>query len=516
MSNRAIENKRILKNTIFLNIRLVLAMFIGLYTSRVVLSYLGVNDFGLYSLIGGFVSLLSIITSVFSGTISRFITYEIGIGNSIKLKRTVSTVINLLLIISVGVFIIGIIGGSFFIENYLNISPDRINAAYFVYYCSLFVFCTNLLSVPYQAIITAHEHMSFYGIMGIFDSIIKLIIVLLLPYFPFDRLYTYALLLALSSIICRIIYGIYCNHYFEESKYSFIFDREIAKGMSSFSLWMGLGCTAGILKDQGLGIIINIFYGLALNASRGISLQVMGIFNNFAANIGVAISPQITKSYSQQEYERSISLTFTSVKTQGLLILTMMIPFISESDYILYLWLGTVPEYTSEFVCWGIIVVFAHTLTNGIAPIFLAIGNIRNVQIAGSIINFMYIPICYIICSLGLNIIICLEIAVIVEILLFLVTLISIKRTMTFSYILFIKKVILPIALVAVTTTIFVSFIPSCIIKQESFLRVILSSFISILSVSCIFYFWGSEQSERDYIKKFIQNKFSFIKKEKP
>ena len=514
MINKSIENKRIIKNTIYLNIRLFLAMFIGLYTSREILTVLGINDFGIYSLVGGFVSMLSILTAVFSGTASRFITYEIGIGDFSRLSKTVSTIINLLIFISIGVFILGSFIGSFFIENYLNIPSDRINATYFVYYCSLFVFSINLLSVPYQAIITAHEHMSFYGIMGIFDSIIKLIIVLVLPYLPFDKLYSYSLLLALSSVICRIIYGIYCNYYFKESKYRFILDRKVAKSMSSFSLWMGIGSASGILKDQGLGILINIFYGLALNAARGISLQVMNIFNNFAINIGLAISPQITKSYSQENYNRSIMLTFTSAKAQGLILIALMVPFILESHYILTLWLKDVPAYTTEFVCWGIIIVFAHSLTNSLSPIYLAIGNIRNIQIIGSFINFLYIIICYLCCKMGFNVIICLQLSVILEIILFLINYIHIKKEINFPGIIFIKKAIAPVILIGIITTITVYFI-QFIIQEDSFIRVLLSSIVSLCTVLSSFYLFASNKNEKQYIQNFIKRKINFNNNQK-
>lgn len=506
-----IENKRIIKNTVYLNIRLFFALFIGLYTSREILSVLGINDFGIYSLVGGFVSMLSILTNVFSGTASRFITYEIGIGNPEKLTQTVSTIINILILIAIGVFIIGLLMGNFVIENYLNIPKDRINATYFVYYCSLLVFSINLLSVPYQAILIAHEHMSFYGIIGIVDSLFKLIIVLLLPVFSFDKLYTYSILLTLSSIILRITYGIYCNHHFKESKYHLILNKDVVKKMSSFSLWMGIGSATGILKDQGLGILINIFFGLVLNAARGISLQVMNIFNSFALNISLGISPQITKSYSQGDYHRSISLTFISAKAQGLILIAITIPFILESHYLLDLWLETVPTYTKEFICWGLIVVFVHSITNSLSPIYLAIGDIKNVQIASTCINLLYLAICYLCCKIGMNVIICLQLCVLVEILYFVILSIHLHKKINFPRIKFIKKVIIPIAIIGIISTITVYGV-QYYIKQESLLRVLLSSTISIISVGYSFYIFA-ENSERQYMKNFLNKKLCFTKK---
>ena len=475
-------------------------MAIGLYTSRVVLEILGVDDFGLYSLVGGFVSMLSILTGTFSGTAARFITYEIGIGNPEILKRTISTIINLLIIIAIGVFIIGLVGGTYLISTYLNIPPERMNAAYFVFYCSLFVFSMTLLAVPYQAIIIAHEHMNFYAIMSIFESVAKLIVVLFLPYVSFDRLYFYAFLLALISVISRVVYGIYCNRHFKESKYHFILDKHISKQMTSFSVWMGIGTASGILKDQGLNIIINIFYSLTVNAARGICMQVMSVFSSFASNIGLAISPQITKSYSQGDIKRSISLTFASAKAQGYLVLVMMIPFLLESHYILTIWLKSFPVYTQEFVCWGILISFIHAITGAFGPIYLAMGRIRNLQLAGSLLNFMYLPVCYLCCERGINVIICMQLGFGLEILLFFMSYFYLKKVMSFPFWHFLGRVVMPMLLVGIITLCAV-YCVRIVLKDESFTRLILSTVTSFVIFSISAYFIGIDDSERKIVR---------------
>lgn len=509
MDNKA-DNKRIMKNSIYLYIRLFLAMGIGLYTSRVVLDVLGVDDFGLYSLVGGFVSMLTVLTGTFSGTAARFITYEIGVGNPEILRRTTSTIINLLIIVSIGVFIFGTIFGVVFIDKYLNIPSDRINAAYFVYLCSLFVFSMNLLAVPYQAIITAHEHMNFYAMMSVFESIAKLIVVLSLSCVSFDKLYFYALLFALISVLSRIMYGVYCNHYFVESRYHFLLDKSISKRMTSFSIWMGIGTASGIFKDQGLSVIINIFFNLAVNAARGISLQVMSVFNAFALNIGLAMSPQITKSYSQGNIERSINLTFLSAKSQGYLILVMMIPFLLESHYILTIWLKSFPEYTQEFVCWGVLISFVHVITSAFGPIYLAMGRIRNLQLAGSITNFLFLPICFLCCKEGLSIMVCVQFAFWLEIILLFMNCFFLKKEMNFPIGHFSRKVVLPMILVGVITLCVVSCV-KIIIVDESLIRLLLSSITSLIVFSISVYFIGITDSEKKVLIDLFSRKLNRI-----
>lgn len=500
------NSKRILKNTVYLYFRLFFSMAVSLYTSRVVLEVLGVDDFGLYSLVGGFVLMLTILTGTFSGTAARFIAYEIGVGNPEILKRTTSTIINILILISILVFVVGVVLGPYLISEYLNIPTERMGAAYFVFYCSLFVFSMNLWAVPYQALITAHERMDFYALMSIFESVAKLTVVLLLSYVTFDKLYFYAFMLALISVVSRIMYGIYCNKHYKESRYHFILDKRIFIKMSSFSLWMGMGAASGILKDQGLSIIINLFYGLALNAARGISMQVTSVFTNFASNIGLAISPQITKSYSQGNVERSIKLTFVSAKTQGYLILFIMIPFLLESHYLLTLWLKSFPEYTQEFVFWAVLICFISTIAGAFAPIYLAMGRIRNLQIIGSLISFLYLPVCYWCCSLGMDVIICMQLSFLLHIILFFLSYLYLKVTMSFPFGLFMNQVVIPMVMLGMFTYCIVYCI-RYVIPDESFIRLMTTCLMSSVLL-CLSVFWlGINSDEKSLISDIICKK---------
>lgn len=464
-------NKTIVRNSTYLYIRLLLSLVVNLYISRVVLEELGVIDYGLYTLVGGFVLMFNILTGAFSGTASRFITYAIGIGDETNLVRTISTIINLMIIIAVAVFVIGVFVGPFIIGKYLNIPDGSFEVAKFVFYCSLFAFSINLYSVPYQSIVLANEKMDFYAIMSIIESVSRLGLVISMKFINVPKLYYYALGLAVISVIVRIIYGLYCSRKFPESKLRMILDKKITKEMSSFSFWIGAGTAVGILKDQGTNIIINIFYGVVLNAAMGICNQVMNLFNSLAMNIGLAVSPQITKSYSVGNIQRSIRLTFSSAKAQGYMILFAVIPFLVELKYILTLWLKNYPPYTLEFVFWGAIVCLVHTVGSAYASLFLAIGKIRNLNIICIIINSLYVALCYILCSKGANVIICMELLLISESISMVICYMTLKRQVGFPVWSFLMKVVVPMAIIGIASYLITSEV-KCLF-EESFYRLI-------------------------------------------
>lgn len=244
----------------------------------------------------------------------------------------------------------------------------------------------------------------------------------------------------------------------------------------------------------------NIFYSLTVNAARGICMQVMSVFSSFASNIGLAISPQITKSYSQGDIKRSISLTFASAKAQGYLVLVMMIPFLLESHYILTIWLKSFPVYTQEFVCWGILISFIHAITGAFGPIYLAMGRIRNLQLAGSLLNFMYLPVCYLCCERGINVIICMQLGFGLEILLFFMSYFYLKKVMSFPFWHFLGRVVMPMLLVGIITLCAV-YCVRIILKDESFTRLILSTVTSFVIFSISAYFIGIDDSERKIVR---------------
>ena len=481
MSNSG-SNILIAKNTIVLNIRLVVVLAINLVISRLVLQSLGVMDYGLYTLVGGFVSLLSIVTSTITGTAQRFITYELGKGDERFLSRTFSNILNAIAVIALVVIILGVILGLIFIRDYLNIPPEKGNTALFVYFFSLITFVVNLLMVPYAALVNAHEHMQWYAIVSVIDAILKLVIVASLVLLPSGRVEFYALLLAFACIINLILYLFYCRRYFPESKYEKGFDISIIKQIISFSVWMGLGSTAGILKDQGGNILVNLFFGLALNASMGIANQIRNLLSQFANNIGMAIAPQITKSYAEGDVNRAVRLTFFRTKCQGIFILLIAIPVMIYTDEILGMWLGKVPEYSSIFVLQMCMVCIFNSLSQGYGPLFLAIGEIRNYQIFGSVLLLSYIPLTYFILKLTQDPRLCLLFNIFFELFFTFSNFYILKMKIDFPYLKFMREVIFRI-FVSFMLTIVISFAFKEALGAEAFVSIL----IGILGVTLLF-----------------------------
>lgn len=422
------------------------------------------------------------------------------------MKITCSTIINIIIIASICVFIIGASIGTIIIKNhYLNIPEDRISAGVFVYICALIVFVLNFLSVPYQAIVMAREKMNFYAIMGIVDSMLKLMIVIWLQYINNERLYYYAALLALSSLITRLIYGVYCSRNFPESKWSRTINKQVAKKMGSFSLWMGLGSAAGTFKDQGITIILNLFFGLIINAVMGIVMQVNSLINSFTSNIGLAIAPQITKSYSSGDVERSKLLTMVSAKAHGFMILIMMIPLMLETEYILDLWLKSYPPLTPLFVRWSLCVCFVTGISNSYVPLFLAVGRVKGVEIFNTVMCVLYICLLYVFFKLGLPAITAIQLLILIMLLCMLVGFYSLKISVAFPFSTFVMKVIIQYVIIGFLSCYVVGRIQNFFeISLMRLMICIVSSFIIICLLSMILVL---DRNERNIIKAMIISK---------
>ena len=271
-------------------------MLVGLYTSRVVLSALGETDYGVYSVVGGVVAMFSMISGALNSAVSRFITFELGKGDPVRLNKVYCTSVNIQLMLALIVVLLAEPIGLWFIENKMTIDPARIPAATWVLHFSLLSFVVNLMSVPQMASITAHEKMSAYAYIGILDGLLRLGVAFMIIRAPFDRLVYYAMLMAGVVLIVRITYGIYCRIHFAECRYRFVFDRPLVKEMFSFAGWNFIGVTSGVLRDHGGNILVNLFSGPVVNAARGVAVQLNGAVQSFVTNFMTAVNPQITKS----------------------------------------------------------------------------------------------------------------------------------------------------------------------------------------------------------------------------
>lgn len=401
MVNQSQSNKRIAKNTLLLYFRMLLLMGVNLYTSRIILQILGVEDFGIYNVIGGVVAMFSVISGSLAAAISRFLTFELGCGNIENLKRVFSSSVTIQLLLSIVILVLAESIGVFFMNTQMTIPPNRIVAANWVMQFSLLTFVINLISVPYNAAIIAHEKMAAFAYVSIFEGLGKLGIAFLIMISPIDKLIFYAVLMCILAVIIRVLYGVYCKKNFEECTCHLIFDKKQLKTMFGFAQWSFIGNSAGIMRNQGVNILLNLYYGPIVNAANGIANQVSTAVYGFANNFIIAVNPQIIKSYSQNEIEKSSALVKNSSRLSFLLLLLIIIPVIIETDFIMSLWLGNVPQYASNLVRLSLVMILFESLSLPLITIQNATGIIRDYQLVVGVLHLLNFPFSWIILSLG-------------------------------------------------------------------------------------------------------------------
>lgn len=403
MSNQTSDNnKRIARNTLLLYIRMLFNLLITLYTSRVILQALGVEDMGIYNVVGGIVTISQVFTSSISNAISRFLTFELGTGNTENLKRTFSISVTVLIILSIIIFVVAEFGGLYFIDNILNISDKRLSSARYVLFFSTATFCTNIISVPYNASIISHEKMDVFAYVGIFEVVMKLVVAFLIMMFAnIDRLTLYAILLFGVSLLIRIFYGIYCGRIFEECNYSFILDRKIFKELLGFASWNFLENLANVFKSQGVTMLVNIFFGAAINAAQAIANQVSNAIQQFSNNFITAVSPQIIKLYAEEKYSEMLKLTNRASRFSFYITMLLAFPIVCNISLILKLWLRNVPDYTDSFILLIILWILFEVISQPVLKVIIATGKIKLYQIGISCIMFSNFPLSYIALKMG-------------------------------------------------------------------------------------------------------------------
>lgn len=502
------NTKRIAKNTILLYFRTMFTMFVTLFTSRVILNTLGVNDYGIYNVVGGFVTMFAVFSSSLSNAISRFITYELGHGDKRKLNVIFCTGVNVQVVMSLIIFILCEIIGVWFLNCQMSVPVDRIYAANWVLQLCMLTFCINLISVPYSAVITAHEKMDVFAYISILEVLLTLGAVYLLSISPIDKLISYALLLLLVKLFIRFIYGIYCERHFEECKYKFVFDKVLLKEMSTFAGWNFFGNSAYLFNNQGVNMLINIFFGVAVNAARGVAGQVDAAVKMFVGNFMTAVNPQITKSYAAGDMTYMHLLIYRSAKLSGYLLLFLAIPVFLEADEILYMWLKTVPDYTSVFVRILIISSFFDTVFS--SPMVTAVnatGRIKKYQIWVTSIGCLVFPISWIVFKFGAEAWSTYVVYGIIYLILVFVRIFLLRGLINLDPWDFIKKVMLPYFPVVCLSFIAPMFV--VYFMKEGIIRLLITCVVSLISTSAIVYTIGLNTSERIFIYDKLLKRFT-------
>lgn len=401
MSDTSANNKRIAKNTLLLYVRMLFLMAISLFTSRVILSTLGVEDYGIYNVVGGVVAMFGFINSSMSSATQRYITFALGKGDNERQQTVFCTSLQIHALIAFIIVLLGETIGLWFLYNKMQIPVERMDAAFWVLQCSLASTVIMIVSVPYNACIIAHERMSAFAYISVLEIVLKLAIVYLLLVFPLDKLIVYAILILIVQLSIRFCYSIYCHRNFLETKYKHVWDKNLFMEMTSFAGWSFWGNLAGILYTQGLNMILNVFFGPVVNAARAVAVQVQHAIQQFVGNFQMALNPQITKNYASGNLVQMHSLIFRSARFSFLLLFFISLPVLLETDFLLTLWLKTVPENAVIFSQIMICISLIYTIANPCVIANQATGKVKVYQMVVGGILLTILPISYIVLKLG-------------------------------------------------------------------------------------------------------------------
>lgn len=503
MDSNSSSNKRIAKNTIFLYIRSIFLLVITLYTSRVTLQVLGVEDYGIYHVVGGVVAMFSMLSSTLAAASQRFITYALGEKDEVQLKKVFSTCITLHIILGIIVIMLLEVLGVWFLNTKMNIPTVRLNTASYVMHFSIATFFVGVISVPYNAIIIAHEKMNAFAYISILEGLLKLGIVFLLTIISWDKLYLYAALHFVISIILRSIYSIYSTKHFKETQgISFRVDKPLFKEMFAFAGWNLLGEGSLVLRNQGMDILINLFFGVVLNAAKGISNQVQAAVNQLVDNFTVAIKPQLTKSIAQENFERANILINNGAKIAFTLTLIVAMPIILCANEILSIWLVDVPDYAQSMV----VVSMIYLIVNGFSKLpihaVLSYGNIKQFQLIQGGLKLLAMPVAFLLLRFGLGPLTTLWVNVLISAICLIPIVLFLRKQIGFNIKWFLKEVIIPCMS---------SFIFAYLLAYE--FGILISSHILFLAPTSIIlsvmfmWFIGINKKERSFILVQIRQK---------
>lgn len=500
------SNKLLAKNTLFLYFRMFLTLIVGLYTSRVVLNVLGVVDYGIYNVVGGIVTIFASLNGAMVSTSSRYITFYLGKGDKKKLQDIFSTVVFVHIGLAVIVVILCETIGLWFFYNKMQIPINRIDVAFWILQFSFISSFLNMINTPYTGLIVAHERMNIYAYLSIIDVLAKLAIVFFIQITTWDHLLTYGLLSLIINIFSFLIYRFYCVRSFTESHIKFIFDKPLFKELSNYFGWSIAGNVALAFNGQGINIVLNMFFGPAVNAARGIAYQVQNVINQFVGNFQVALNPQIVKTYANKDLNRMYNLMFASSKYGFLLLFFLSLPVMICSKEILTVWLGVVPEHTVNFIRIILITCMINAMSNSSIVAAGATGRIRNYTMIVATLELLPLPISYLL----------LKVVKIPE-LVFLVLLIfetislgarlcMMKKMINLPITDYIKKVFLPIIKV-VSISIWCPII-IFLNSKITITSTILVCITSLISVGIVIYFVGLNDKEKSLLQTIIKDKF--------
>lgn len=509
MGEKIHDNKRIAKNTIVLYGRMLVLMFIGLFTSRIVLNALGVEDYGINNVVGGFLGLFAIVTQSMSSTISRYVTFELGRNNANDANKVFCTSVNIQVLYALIIVLLAETLGLWFLNTKLVIPETRLFAANVVYQLAVVSMVINLISVPYDACIVAHERMSAFAYITLYDAVAKLVIAYLLYLHIMDNLIFMALLNTGVAWSQRVIYLKYCKKNFLECKYHLIFDKGLLKRMFGFAGWNLIGSSSAVLRDQGGTVLLNMFFGPTVNAAQGIAAQIKGKVMAFAGSFMTAMNPQITKSYASGDMDYLYKLIYKGSRFSFCLMLFFALPVWLNTHFVLKVWLGLVPDHTIWFARFMMCFVMFEALSNTIVIAVKATEKIKKYQIVVGGLQMLNLPLTYLVFKLGCPPESQLIMAVFIGHITLAARLMITKKLLGLSPGLFFRKVyinVLSVTVVAMT-------IPFLVINSmdEGWICLIVSTLLSLICVPLSAYFVGCDMNEKSMIRGKLVSLYSKI-----
>lgn len=504
------DSKRIAKNTLVLYIRMFFVMAINIYTSRLVLATLGVEDYGIINAVGGIVGMFALVSGSMSNSVMRFITFELGRSEKENLIKVFSTSINVMLVLALIVLLLGETVGVWFLNVKMNIPADRMTAANWVLQFSLFSFAVNILSIPFNATIIAYERMFIFAFISILEVVLKLIIVYVLLVTKFDRLIFYAFLLLIVAIIIRLIYWGYCRKHFDECRYRLIYDKPLLSQMLGFTGWNFFAQGMTVVNQQGTNIVMNLYFGVLINAARGISAQVQSVVVQFVNSFTVALNPQITKSYASGDIAFMHRLVFNGAKISYYLTLLLATPLFIEAEAVLRMWLGVVPDHAVPFVRLTLLSILVSIIPCTLITAVHATGKIRNFMIASGMTQFLFFLLTIVAYHLGTEPECAYWLLIIDYFILLFVQLLFSKTLIQLSIREYFIKVLLPIVYVTILSTV----IPWIIINllEPTDWRLLFTLMLCTICTLSLSYYIGFTKQERKKVKNVVINKLNLFK----
>lgn len=514
MPNNTSSNKRIAKNSVFLTIRMMIVLVLTFYTTRILLRTLGVEDYGTYNVVCGFVAMFTFLNRSMSNGIQRFFNYEYGKNGEEGANKVYCTAVFIQFILAVVIIILTESFGLWYLHHKMVLPDDRMIAAEWIFQFSIISFLFVIMQAPYSAAVMAHERMDFFAIISVLDAIIKLGIVFVLPYLRVDQLIMYGFLRSGVSVVNFLIFYIYCKRNFKEIKLHRYFNKKQFLSMLSFSGWNIFGSLSNVLKDQGINLVINFFFGPVVNAARGVASQINGGLHGFVANITIPVRPQVVQSYAKGNINRTMNLTYSISKLSCCFLLMMAIPVSLEIDYILPLWLGdNIPQHANTFV---IIVLFTSLISNlssATSGVVHATGIMRDYQLLGGLFNMSSVPLAYFLLKAYPKPELALLAVFVCSALGHFICLFVVKKLVGMSVWYYFKRIVFPIIEVMAITLVLV--FPVHRFMSEGFLRLVIICVLCVIIVGLLFYYIGFNKSERKLAMQLVTSLFKKLRKRK-